>query len=298
MANIKLLVSDMDGTILSSKQEIAPEAVEAIRYAKERGVEFAIATGRNYVNAKELLEKAGLDCPVVASNGARVLTREGKELSKTTLTKGQAEQIYQIISQYEVFFEMFCDYGLVSAQGATIDAAYESLREMSKQSERAKNVFDFFHNRYYVNEDVKLIDGFRSFIHQDAGDIYKYISFSLHDQLMQHIWREVEEQVEGVYVTSSGHDNIEVMAIGADKGAGVTVLAEHLGLSLEEVAVIGDNLNDTPMFEVAGVAIAMDNGHADAKEIAHYVTKTNDDHGVAHAIRMLADQKWTNNRKK
>ncbi|MGE6554355.1 Cof-type HAD-IIB family hydrolase [Exiguobacterium artemiae] len=290
---IKLLISDMDGTVLSSKQKIEPETIAAIEAAKEQGIDFAIATGRNYLNAKELTDQAGITCPIIASNGARVLTVDGEELSATTLTSEQAQQIYGIISQYEVFFEMFCDQGLVTAQGSTIDAAYDSLKEMSQESDRAKDVLDFFHNRYYVNEDVKMIDGFRSFIRNQAGQVFKFISFSFDQELMKKIWEEIEQKVDGIYVTSSGHDNIEVMALGADKGTAVKTLAKHLGVAIEEVAVIGDNLNDVPMFKVAGMAIAMGNGHDDAKAIAHQVTKTNDENGVGYAIRQLADRAWT-----
>lgn len=290
---IKLLISDMDGTVLSSKQKIEPETIAAIEAAKEQGIDFAIATGRNYLNAKELTDQAGITCPIIASNGARVLTVDGEELSATTLTTEQAQQIYGIISQYEVFFEMFCDQGLVTAQGSTIDAAYDSLKEMSQESDRAKDVLDFFHNRYYVNEDVKMIDGFRSFIRNQAGQVFKFISFSFDQELMKKIWKEIEQKVDGIYVTSSGHDNIEVMALGADKGTAVKTLAKHLGVSIEEVAVIGDNLNDVPMFKVAGMAIAMGNCHDDAKAIAHQVTKTNNENGVGYAIRQLADRAWT-----
>ncbi len=290
---IKLLISDMDGTVLSSNQKIEQETIDAIKAAKEQGVDFAIATGRNYLNAKELTDQAGIVCPIIASNGARVMTREGEQLSATTLTAEQAQQIYSIISQYEVFFEMFCDQGLVTAQGATIDAAYDSLKDMSRESDRAKEVLDFFYKRYYVNEDVKMIDGFRSFIRNQAGQVFKFISFSFDQDLMNKIWKEVEEKVDGIYVTSSGHDNIEVMAVGADKGTAVKTLAKHLGVSIDEVAVIGDNLNDVPMFKVAGVAIAMGNGHEDAKAIAKHVTKTNDEHGVGHAISQLAAGTWS-----
>ena len=289
---IKLLVSDMDGTVLSGKQRIEPETIQAIEAAREQGVEFAIATGRNYLNAKELTDAAGIHCPIIASNGARVMTVDGEELSATTLTTEQAQQIYGIISQYEVFFEMFCDQGLVTAQGATIDAAYDSLKELSEESDRAKQVLDFFHDRYYVHEDVKMIDGFRSYIRNQAGQVFKFISFSFDQELMKTIWQEIEQKVDGVYVTSSGHDNIEVMAVGADKGTAVKILANHLGVPIEQVAVIGDNLNDLPMFKVAGKAIAMGNGHDEAKSIAHHVTKTNDEHGVGYAIQQLASRAW------
>ena len=158
--------------------------------------------------------------------------------------------------------------------------------------DRSLEMYEFFKNRYYVNEDVKLVEDIEGFIRNEAGRVYKLIAFSSHFEKMSALWKEIEERVEGVYVTSSGKDNIEVMAHGADKGNGVTKLAEHYGVDLSEVVVIGDNLNDVPMFKVAGKAVAMGNSHEDLVAISHHVTERHDEYGVANALKRLMTGEW------
>lgn len=294
MATYKLFVSDMDGTILHNHTTIAEETVEVVREAEAAGIQFAIATGRNHVNAKQILDQAGLSCPIVSSNGGRVLDESGEVLHEVDLAPEEALEIIAVLHQdhkyADIFYEVYTEGGLVASRGDLIEASMKNLKENG--DDRSLEMYEFFKNRYYVNEDVKLVEDIEGFIRNEAGRVYKLIAFSSHFEKMSALWKEIEERVEGVYVTSSGKDNIEVMAHGADKGNGVTKLAEHYGVDLSEVVVIGDNLNDVPMFKVAGKAVAMGNSHEDLVAISHHVTERHDEYGVANALKRLMTGEW------
>lgn len=294
MTTYKLFVSDMDGTILHNHTRIAEETAEVVRAAEEAGIRFAIATGRNYFNAKEILEEVGLSCPIVSSNGSRVLTETGEVLHEIELTKEEALEVISVLHQddkySDVFYEMYSDLGLVASRIDLIEATMKNLKQNG--DDRSREMYDFFHKRYYVNEDVRIVEDIEDFVKNEAEHIYKFIAFSSHLEKMSSLWTEIDERVDGVYVTSSGNDNIEVMANGADKGHGVTKLAEHLGIDLSDVVVIGDNLNDVPMFEVAGKAIAMANSHEDLIKISHHVTERHDEYGVANALKRVMTGEW------
>ena len=96
--------------------------------------------------------------------------------------------------------------------------------------------------------------------------------------------RSAMEKIDGLEINSSWWDNLEMLEAGVHKGAAVRALAERLNLPMEQVMAIGDNENDLSMFEVAGLSVAMGNGTDRAKESADWVTLTNEEDGVAHAI--------------
>lgn len=293
MGTYKLFVSDMDGTILHNHTKIAPETAEVVRKAEEAGIRFAIATGRNHYNAKEILDEVGLTCPIVSSNGGRVLTETGDVLHEVDLTLEEARDIVSILHQEQygdIFYEMYTSAGLVADRGDLIEASMKNLK--ANGDDRSLQMYEFFKNRYYVNEDVKLVEDIQAFIDDEAGRVYKFIAFSSHLENMTALWKEIDERVAGVYVTSSGTDNIEVMAHGADKGHGITKLAEHYGIDLKDVVVIGDNLNDVPMFEVAGKGIAMGNSHEELIAISDHVTERHDEYGVANALERIMTGEW------
>lgn len=293
MGTYKLFVSDMDGTILHNHTKIAPETAEVVRKAEEAGIRFAIATGRNHYNAKEILDEVGLTCPIVSSNGGRVLTEAGDVLHEVDLTLEEAREIVAILHQEQygdIFYEMYTSAGLVADRGDLIEASMKNLK--ANGDDRSLQMYEFFKNRYYVNEDVKLVEDIQAFIDDEAGRVYKFIAFSSHLENMTALWKEIDERVAGVYVTSSGTDNIEVMAHGADKGHGITKLAEHYGIDLKDVVVIGDNLNDVPMFEVAGKGIAMGNSHEELIAISDHVTERHDEYGVANALERIMTGEW------
>ena len=294
MATYKLFVSDMDGTILHNHTTIAKETAEVVREAEQAGIHFAIATGRDYVNAKQILDQAGITCPIVSSNGGRVVNESGEALQEVNLSTEDALKVIEVLHQdhkyADVFYEMYTEGALVASRGDLIEASMANLK--ANGDDRSLEMYEFFKNRYYVNEDVKLVEDIEAFIREEAGRVYKFIAFSSHFEKMSALWHEIEAQVHDVYVTSSGTDNIEIMAHGADKGHGVAKLAEYYGIDLSEVVVIGDNLNDLPMFKVAGKAIAMGNSHEELIAVSHHVTEKHDEYGVAKALKRIMTGEW------
>jgi 5-amino-6-(5-phospho-D-ribitylamino)uracil phosphatase len=119
--------------------------------------------------------------------------------------------------------------------------------------------------------------------------IYKTLAFSLNLELLKEASTRFAA-IPGLIITASHANNIEINHQDANKGAGVSMLAEHFGMALEQVAVMGDSYNDLPMFEVAGYRIAMENAASILKETADFITLSNAEHGVAAGIRHLLDK--------
>ena len=108
---IKLIASDMDGTLLDAEMRISQENIDAIRYAQEQGVEFVIATGRNVFEALPPLKEAGIECAMITLNGAHVFDKEGNSLFTTPIDKNELLQIFDILDQHGIFYEIATQEG-------------------------------------------------------------------------------------------------------------------------------------------------------------------------------------------
>lgn len=131
--------------------------------------------------------------------------------------------------------------------------------------------------------------GYNSTDFPEAADIptFKWIKFGYHStdgQLLANLWSSLEKH-GGFTLSNSDPFNVEVNALGVDKAAGLQAVTDFLNICPEQVVVMGDSLNDVPMFRWAGLAVAMGNAQAQVKREAHQLTATCEENGVAQAIR-------------
>ena len=122
---IKIIASDMDGTLLNSKHEIHKENIKAIKKAHGLGVKTVISTGREYESVKPLLDEAGLRCQCVLMNGAEYRDEEGNIIEKINIEKSKATQITDVLQSGGVRGELFTNKGLYS-----INTKEEALQGM------------------------------------------------------------------------------------------------------------------------------------------------------------------------
>lgn len=111
---IKLIASDMDGTLLDAHMSISTENTEAIRMANELGIEFMVATGRNAQEARAALDEAGIDCAMITLNGAQVFDRSGKSLFTVPIPSPQAMTVMDILDANGIYYEVATNQGLYS----------------------------------------------------------------------------------------------------------------------------------------------------------------------------------------
>ena len=141
-----------------------------------------------------------------------------------------------------------------------------------------------YYEENFVKQGINLI-GFNDPMEIiDANSTYYKLVFIDDDsEKLQYLRRKLEE-IKGISVSKSWHNNLEVMNEGVSKGKALKLLAQMLNIDKDQIIAIGDNENDISMFKVAGLAVAMENGDKIAKEHAHIITDTNDNDGVAKVI--------------
>lgn len=287
---IKLIASDMDGTLLDSEMQISQENIDAIRYAQAHGVEFVIATGRNRFEAVPPLEEAGIQCAMITLNGAHVFDKDGNSLFTTPMNKTEVFEIFDILDEHNIYYEIATTEGsFTTSKEARIEHfashATELMPHLTHKMAIAMTVarLEFF--------PVTLIDSLRTLAEKEETEVLKVICFDKRGASHLGPAGKKIAQFEDCVVTSSGNNNIEINHKFAQKGIAVSHVAKERDIHLDHVMTIGDNLNDLSMIQVAGVSFAMGNALTELKEEAKYLTNENVDSGVGRAIVRAIDEK-------
>jgi Cof subfamily protein (haloacid dehalogenase superfamily) len=135
---------------------------------------------------------------------------------------------------------------------------------------------------------VQLVDEFESIVKSNKS-IYKFISFSFEEKVLEELKGELS-RLEGIAVSSSGKENIEINSINAQKGLALTEFVRRMNISLDQTMAIGDNFNDVSMFKRVGRAVAMGNAPEGVRQHSNHVTDTNKNDGVGKAILEIINQ--------
>lgn len=287
---IKLIASDMDGTLLNEKHKIDKETVVAIKKAEEAGIIFAISTGREYETVESILKENNIKCQCVLMNGAEYRDECGNILQEINIEQNTATKIIHMLQEEKVTARIFTNKGVY-----TTDTEEEALKEMVYRTlsfdpqltqEEAVEVAKV--QPYFTQ--LKFISNLDEFLKSDM-EIRKFVAFHNDTELITKM-KEIIGKLEGIAVSSSFRDNIEITHITAQKGIILAKVAEKMGFKRDEVLVLGDSFNDYSMFTEFTESVAMGNAIPEIKEIAKYITDTNDKLGVAKAIyKVLEEQK-------
>jgi Cof subfamily protein (haloacid dehalogenase superfamily) len=286
---MKLMATDMDGTLLSNDHEISKENVEAIRKAQERGMIVVIATGRAFLSAQKPLSEAGLVLPIICMNGADIRTKEGESVYSVIIERDVFRETENILKASDIFFEIFTNKGLFINDK---EKALFVLMDILKTANPDTNEVDLRRvaEERIRNEAVMYVEHYDKVLDDPDVVLYKVLAFSLDKENLKRITKQLQ-QIESLSVSSSAHDNIEITAKTAQKGIALEWFAKQHGVPPEETVAVGDNFNDVSMLERAGFSVAMGNAEPEVKQLSDWTTKTNREHGVAHAIEKLLQMK-------
>jgi Cof subfamily protein (haloacid dehalogenase superfamily) len=279
---IRIIASDMDGTLLNSKHEISKENLEAIKKAQELGVHFAISTGRDINSVDPFLKHYGLSCECILSNGAEYRDEYGNILEKINIEKDIVAKALDMMQKVGMRAQLFTDRGIY-----TPNTREEALKGAAYMVQSFQGVESFEEAVQIAKKQehftkLKYIDNLNEFL-ESSVEIRKIFAFYNDRNVVKEMKIKLEE-IEELAVSSSFRDNIEITDRKAQKGLTLAKVAEKMGVSKDEVMVIGDSFNDYSMFTEFTESYAMGNAIGEIKDVARYVTDTNDNAGVAKAI--------------
>ncbi|WP_332630250.1 Cof-type HAD-IIB family hydrolase [Halalkalibacter flavus] len=286
---VKLIAIDMDGTLLGDAHEVTKENAKAVKEAQQFGVEVVVATGRDEREARYPLKQAQITCPVISVNGAQFRDRNETLLSTIPLLKENSKEIFDMLLTHDIYFELYTNRGTFSDNYEKAIQAVIDFFVSSGSDEDFKTLQTMAKERFEMGS-ISLVGSYDELLDQEDTVILKVLAFSKDEQKLNEV-REKLHEIPNIAVSASAPDNIEITNIQAQKGIAVQAYAKQLGISMNEVMVIGDSFNDVSMFKVAGYKVAMGNAEQAIKDLADFVTKQNDEDGVALAIRRQLNDK-------
>jgi hypothetical protein len=270
MMPIKLVALDLDGTTLNSKGKLSNEMRDTLEEAISKGVHIIFATGRVFsAIAEEVLSLRGIQY-VLSSNGARVVDlTTGNVIYENYLHPEAVKDMAELLVNYDYMYEVF-----TGGQAFVDRKYYDSIASM-KLSDR--------HTTYVLNTR-NPVDGVLDFM-VEHGTAIENININFNDPKARLQMKELLSKKTNITLTSSFDHNLEIGGITTGKGDAVGKVAALLQVRPEEIMAIGDNPNDRSMLMMAGFPVAVSNAKEEVKEVAKYITGSNDEGGVGQAIR-------------
>lgn len=265
----KLIAIDMDGTLLNSKNQISKRNLSALYKAMEKGLYVVLSTGRILRSAFYYSNIIELNNPIVACNGAVVTCKDEEDIIyENKINIDTSKNIIQLADDFNMKYYFYSkDTFFTKEFHEGIKRYYGSGGEVLTQQ----------------GIKLEILENIPEFLETKEDAIYKFF-FVEDDETKLSNFREELNSIEGINISSSRNNNIEIMNEGASKGNALEYLCNGLNIEKSQVIAIGDNENDISMLKIAGLAVAMGNGDDMIKEHSHLITGTNDEDGVAQII--------------
>jgi Cof subfamily protein (haloacid dehalogenase superfamily) len=266
----KLVCIDLDGTLLSDDKTISMENIETIQEAVNKGVNICIATGRILKFVDYIKEILNANIKVIASNGALIFNKSG-EVKLNTLSYDEVLRIKELTKGYNVDIFLNTENSIICESSISNDYSYKIVNETLKSENRVEIIENFPFEDLYDNK----------------FNILKVVCVNNNDIAEVSKVKKLLEETGEFEISSSEYQYCEINSKGVSKGRAVEELAKELGINIKEVICIGDGGNDIEMLKRAGLSVVMENGMEHVKAMADYITDSNNNSGVAKAIKLI-----------
>jgi len=263
MTRISLVVSDVDGKLLTKDKVLTEEARRAVRRLHEAGIGFTLTSSRPSIGMGFLIEPLAITLPIGAFNGSSIVDASLKPIEQHLIPAPAVERCLGVLDQFGIDIWLFTNDKWLTRNG---DGDYVPNEKRA------------------IRADPTVVGDFSPYL----STACKIVGSSADPALLQRCEAAMIEAMgaEATAVRSQSY-YLDVTPPGCNKGTFVQAMAKRLGISTDAVATIGDMQNDLAMFRTSGLSIAMGNATDDVKQQASEVTSSNQDEGFARAIEMI-----------
>ena len=266
LSKVKLVVSDMDGTLLNQNGEVSPLFFELFEKLKSKNIHFAAASGRQYNSIVKKLDTIKEDIFVIAENGGIVKQKDEILL----INKIKSEKLTQLVPFLRGIKNTYIV--LCGKENAYIETKDEAFIEMFQE--------------YYAT--FKIVDDLLEVINET--DFLKIAIYHF-ESSESYIYPKVKALETDFLIKISGQHWLDISDGNSNKGIGLNLVQKRLNITAAETMVFGDFHNDIEMMEQAHFSFAMENSHKDIKKIARFSTADNNNFGVEKILEKLLDAK-------
>ncbi|AYV66472.1 MULTISPECIES: Cof-type HAD-IIB family hydrolase [Niallia] len=262
----KMIVLDMDDTLLTDDHIISEATKTALMLAQEKGVKVVLASGRPtyaMLDAAKELRLAEYGSFILSFNGAKITNcQTNEELFSSTLSPETVHQLFDLSQRENIWIHTYMNDEIITQENNPFTEIEGKLTGLP----------------------IKTVADFKQTV---SSPVVKVLMVKEENYLKEVEARLQKELANDLSVMRSKPYFLEFTELGVTKGTSLAILIEKLGISREEVIAIGDSYNDVAMIEFAGLGVAMGNAPDDVKQLADYVTDTNNNDGIAKVIDMF-----------
>ncbi|SET94612.1 Cof-type HAD-IIB family hydrolase [Paenibacillus sp. NFR01] len=256
----KLIAIDIDDTLINDDKEVTPGTQQALEAAVAAGVVVTLATGRAYASAQAIARQTGLNVPIITYQGALVKNlMDEKVLYERYVPQDAVRKLFAYCVEHDLHLQTYIDDKLYARE----------------ENQKLKDYSTLNRTPYFIEPDWEKL------VPQKTPKMLIIDDPDFLDELAPKL-RELLG--DAVHITKSKPYFLEIMHSEGTKGLALEFLASHFGCELSETIAMGDSWNDHEMLEAAGLGIAMGNAIPALKEIADFITLSNNEEGVKYAI--------------
>jgi Cof subfamily protein (haloacid dehalogenase superfamily) len=266
----KLLALNIDGTILKNNGRLQKGTKEAIEFVKQKGVYVTLLTSRNFLSARKVAKALKLDAMLITFQGAVI----GKSLDEKIYEKMVSEEktfnIVQVLENFD------CNIRLMHERYSI------GNRKKIQNNLLVKTVLSTGDPFIYPTQ---FVDSLGDTLRDEPLAVPKIDVYFPNEEEREEAAKVLREAFYGIDVIMQPNCKMEIVPSGVSKLNGLQRLGNYLDISLKEMVVIGDSLDDMSAIEAAGLGVAMGNAPAEVKKVADWVTRSNEQLGVAYMIK-------------
>jgi Cof subfamily protein (haloacid dehalogenase superfamily) len=263
MTPIALVVSDVDGTLVTRDKTITDRAKRSVQRLKQAGIGFTIVSSRPTIGMKFLIEPLAITLPLGAFNGSSIVDPQLNPIEQHLIPAAAVARSLEILNEFGVDIWLFTNDLWLTRNP---DGEYVG------------------HEKRAIRADPTIVADFAPY----SSATCKIVGASSDAALLQRCEAATQKAL-GAQATAVRSQTyyLDITPPGCDKGTFVQTMAKRQGISTDAVATIGDMQNDLAMFGKSGLSVAMGNATDDVKKLATHVTTSNEDEGFAGAIEMI-----------
>ena len=278
--SIKLVASDLDGTIIDKNNHISEKNFNAIDLLHNKKIKFAICTGKSYSVSRNVCKQFDASYGIFG-NGTQIIDLQtGKELLRKTLSHEDLLFISTMAKRFNFHIHLYTDSEIITEK-----LEYMDLRNYVLKANSANNTLKF-----------NIVKDILKYIETNKNDIFSMVISTENSSLQElQTLLSINKNIDFAYINKRGkyrdtiidkdYEYINITPTNINKSEALKFLSNYLKLPNESVFAIGDNVNDYEMIKNAGIGVAIGGGWDELKNVAKYVTEANvSDGGFAEAI--------------
>ena len=282
--DIKMLATDLDGTLLDDWKRITEKNRQALQEASASGMQVVLCTGRPFHTVRPYLPGLNIPCWLITNNGAVIRNPQLEVVRERTITPQVLKTVLKVLRKKPAVYFHGSDSTRTYVESRLTRMWYVYRFERKGKKPVVDALASAVKHSWFSGSLHRV--SFDELASTESVQLTNLILISSNTRRLEQKRTELE-RIDGIFVTRSGNDNLEMVEGSTHKGSALQWLTAHLGMGMENVAAIGDHDNDITMIQGAGMGFATENAEPDLKKQARYVTRSNNEDALWHMLQMV-----------